>query len=66
MCWKMRQIAARPRRVTGRFTLETDDRTTALKPNIKTFIRAVEVGADLTPYLSTKAHFHGYVLTAEP
>ena len=66
MCWKLRQVAIRPRRVTGQSALQADCRATAVKLNIEAFIRAVEAGADLNPYLSTKAHRHGYVLAADP
>ena len=37
-----------------------------LRANIEAFIQTVEAGADLNPYLSTKAHRHGYVLAADP
>ena len=66
MCWKLRQVATRPRRVTGQSALKADCRATSLQPNIEAFIRAVEAGADLNRYLSTKAHRHGYVLAADP
>ena len=66
MCWKLRQVAIRPRRVTGQSALKADCRATSLQPNIEAFIRAVEVGADLNRYLSTKAHRHGYVLASDP
>ena len=66
MCWKLRQVAIRPRRVTGQSALKADCRATSLQPNIEAFIRAVEAGADLNRYLSTKAHRHGYVLAADP
>ena len=66
MCWKLRQVGIWPRRVTGQSALEADYRAAALKANIKGFIQTVEAGADLNPYLSTKAHRHGYVLAADP
>ena len=65
MCWKLRQVAIRPRGVTGQSALKADCRATSLQPNIEAFIRAVEAGADLNRYLSTEAHRHGYVLAAD-
>ena len=52
--------------MTGQSALKADCRAAALKENIKAFIQTVEAGADLNPYLSTKAHRHGYVLAADP
>ena len=66
MCWKLRQVAIRSRRVTGLSALKADRRATRLQRNIEAFISAVEAGADLNRYLSTKAHRHGYVLAADP
>ena len=66
MCWKLRQVAIRPRRVTGQSALKADYRATSVQPNIEAFIGAVEAGSDLNRYLSTKAHRHGYVMAADP
>ena len=35
MCWKLRRVAIRPRRVTGQFALQADCRSTAVKPNTR-------------------------------
>ena len=66
LCWELRQVTIRPRRVTGQSALKADCRATALKPNMEAFIRAVEASANLNSYLSTKAHRHVYVLVADP
>ena len=58
--WRLRYVACRPRKVTGLSTLDGDTRADGLEPNIKTFVRAVETGHDLTPYLSLKIHKQGY------
>ena len=65
MCWQLRRVAVRPRRVTGVSALKTDDRYAVAGQNIAAFIRAVETGADLNPYLSRKAHRHGYVMAVD-
>ena len=64
--WRLRYVAARPRRVTGIANLEADPRATGLKPNIDGFLKAVEAGADLTPYLSLQPHSRGYTPAADP
>ena len=65
MNWRLRLVAQRPRAVTGLDKLTADPRAVALEPNIKAFIRAAQVGDDLTPYLSIKAHTEGYTPAAE-
>jgi len=63
--WRLRCVAQRPRKVTGQSSVRNDPRAVALKPNIEAFIRAVEVGGDLTPYLSL-GHKRGYTPEADP
>ena len=62
MCWRFRHVAVRPRKVTGLSVLEADCRAEALLPNIESFVKAVEAGTDLGPYLSKRAHSHGYAI----
>jgi len=64
--WRLRYVAARPRRVTGIVNLSADPRTAALKPNIDALVKAVEAGDDLTPYLSLQPHSRGYTPAADP
>ena len=66
MCWRMRNVAIRPRTVTGLSALENDHRANTLKANIDRFVKLVEAGGDLGPHLSRKAHVHGYVMASDP
>ena len=66
MCWRLRDIAIRPRTVIGRSMLDNNPRADTLRPNINAFIKMVEAGLDLGPYLSLKAHRQGYVMSADP
>ena len=66
MCWRLRNVAIRPRKVTGMSAIENDGRVAALKAKIESLVEAVETGADLGPYLSRKAHQHGYVMASDP
>ena len=66
MCWRLRNIAIRPRTVIGRSMLDNNPRADTLRPNINAFIKMVEAGSDLEPYLSLKAHRQGYVMSADP
>ena len=66
MCWRLRHVAIRPRKVTNLSVLDSDLRATALAPNIKALVGDVEMGSDLTPYLSLKAHRDGYVVAHDP
>ena len=66
MCWRLRHVAIRPRKVTDLSVLDGDSRATALAPNIKALTRDVEMGSDLTPYLSLKANRDGYVVAHDP
>ena len=50
----------------GISALEGDHRADALKENLEDFMRKVEAGMDLGPYLSRKAHCHGYMLASDP
>ena len=62
----MRHVATRPRTVVDLSVLEGDSRAGALAPNIKALLANVEAGSDLGPYLSLKAHLHGYVMAHDP
>jgi hypothetical protein len=64
--WQLRYVAQRQRKVTGLANLAGDPRAAALKPNIDAFVKAVEAGNDLTPYLSLEPHGHGYTPVADP
>ena len=66
MCWRLRHVAIRPRTVIDLSVLDCDSRATALTPNIEAFTRDVEMGSDLTPYLSLKANRDGYVVAYDP
>ncbi len=61
----MRHVGVRPRRVARREALAGDPRATTLAPNISTFLKAVEDGDDLTPYLSIEPRTRGYTPAAE-
>jgi len=65
IAWRLRHVGARPRNVIGRDALSCDPRATALKPNIEAFLKAVEDGSDLTPYLSLEPRSRGYTPGAE-
>ena len=65
LCWRLRHVGVRSRRVTGLSALEGDPRVKLLKPKIEAFTKAVEAGADLDPYLSKRAHREGYVMDAD-
>lgn len=64
--WRLRYVAARPRKVTGRSNLTGDPRAAALQPNIDAFIAAVDAGNDLTPYLSLLPRTRGYTPSPVP
>ena len=66
LCWRLRHIGVRSRKVTGLSVLEGDPRFEVLQPNIEAFTKAVEAGADLGPYLSKRAYREGYVMNANP
>ena len=66
MCWRLRHVAVRARRVTGLSVLENDPRFEVLEVKVEAFTKAVEVGADLGPYLSKRAHREGYVTDVDP
>jgi hypothetical protein len=64
--WRLRYVAARPRKVEGLSALlASDPRAAGLKPNIDAFVKAVQAGNDLTPYLSLLPHTRGYTPAAE-
>ncbi|WP_156899863.1 hypothetical protein [Luteimonas mephitis] len=58
--WKIRLIGQRPRAISGRSRLRKDTRYILLKENIKSFLTQVEIGGDLTPYLSLRALSNGF------
>lgn len=58
--WRLRYIGVRPRIVRGYLDVLHDTRAAALKPHLDAFLEAVEVGRDLTPYLSLQPHSRGY------
>jgi hypothetical protein len=55
-----RILAQRPRKVTGRLDLRGDPCAALLASNIDAFLRSVEAGDDLTPYMSLQSHTRGY------
>lgn len=65
IAWRLRHVGMRPRQVTGRTNLASDPRTAALQPNIDVFLKLVEDGGDLTPYLSIEPRTKGYTPAAE-
>lgn len=66
LCWRLRNVAVRPRTVTGFSALKKDQRAHILTRNISDFVKAVEAGMDLSPYLSHKARNQGYVMASDP
>lgn len=62
--WRLRYVATRPRKVTARSALAGDPHAIALQSNIDAFVKVVEAGDDLTPYLSLKPHSRGYTPAA--
>jgi hypothetical protein len=66
IAWRLRFVGHRPRIVTGRSRLVADPRFSALQPNIDAFLREVEAGSDLTPYLSLEPRTRGYIPAAQP
>lgn len=65
IAWRLRHVGNRARIVTGRNNLANDPRATALAPNIDSFLKLVEDGGDLTPYLSIEPRTKGYTPAAE-
>ena len=66
MCWRLRHVAVRPRKVIGLSVLKDDLRFEALEAKIEAFTKAIEDGADLGPYLSKRAHREGYMMDLGP
>lgn len=58
--WKLRYVAARPRRVLHQTLLALDPRSGPLTSNLAAFFKKVEEGEDLTPYLSLQPHTRGF------
>ncbi|MBY4607470.1 hypothetical protein K6M90_07365 [Rhizobium sp. 9T] len=65
IAWRLRHVRQTPRRILGRERLANDPRISNLTPNIDAFLNAVEVGDDLTPYLSLGAVKEGYTPSSE-
>ena len=65
IAWRLRHVGTRARTVTGRANIALDHRATALAPNIDAFLKVVEDGEDLTPYLSIEPRTKGYTPAAE-
>src|SRR5665213_2343836 len=62
--WAIRYIPARPRTVVVEPTVALDPRWSQLSTEIAEVVKAVEAGADLTPYLSLQPHTKGYTPAA--
>lgn len=62
LCWQLRLVAPRPRTVTGHHRIWQRPTYLRLSSNVQALLRVVEAGGDLNPYLSLKAHRHGFVL----
>ena len=65
LAWRLRHVGTRPRQVLGRSNLTGDPRTAALTPNIDAFLKVVQEGDDLTPYMSIEPRTKGYTPAAE-
>lgn len=65
IAWRLRHVRKARRTVSGRERLESDPRVIGLTPNLDAFIKNVEDGEDLTPYLSLGAIREGYTPAAE-
>ena len=63
--WRLRYVATRRRKVIGHERLAEDKRSAALQTGISAFLKAVEAGDDLTPYLSLLPHSQGYTPVAD-
>lgn len=62
LCWQLRLVEPRPRTVTGHHRIWQRPTYLRLSSNVQALLRVVEAGDDLNPYLSLKAHRHGFVL----
>lgn len=65
IAWRLRHIRQARRTVSGRERLASDPRMVGLTSNVDAFIKTVEDGEDLTPYLSLGAIKEGYTPAAE-
>ncbi len=65
VAWRLRHVRQVRRTVSGRERLASDPRMMGLTPNLDAFIKTVEDGEDLTPYLSLGAIKEGYTPAAE-
>lgn len=65
LSWRLRHVESRPRKVTGHHRILRHPSYLSLKSNVQAFLSAVEAGNDLAPYLSLKAHSHGFVVNGQ-
>lgn len=65
IAWRLRHVRQARRTVSGRGELANDPRAAGLMLNLDAFLKAVEDGEDLTPYLSLGAVKEGYTPAAE-
>lgn len=64
MNWAIRYVAPRPRQVVVESTASSDPRWSLLLGEILNLLKKVEVGDELTPYLSLKSHTRGFTPAA--
>ena len=62
LCWRLRFIEIRPRAIKGKHRLWYRLRYLGIRSNVNGLLSAAEMGRDLNPYLSLRAHRHGFVL----
>ena len=60
--WRIRLVETRPRAIIGKHRLWCCPRYLRVRSNVAAFLAAAEAGRDLNPYLSLRAHRHGFVL----
>lgn len=65
IAWRLRHVRIAKRQIVGHDALAGDMRATDLAPNIEAFLKIVEDGGDLTPYLSIEPRTRGYTPAAE-
>lgn len=67
LCWQLRLVKAKSRNVKGHHRLwHCPTKYLRLRSNVQKLLRVVDAGEDLNPYLSLKAHRHGFVLNGPP
>ena len=62
LCWKLRLVELRPRKVKGHHRLWSRPSFLRVQQGVTGLLRAVEAGHELTPYLSLKVRRDGFVL----